>query len=351
MPLIDRLNPVVSGVLSRVDAWERTPSRAPSPAEDLSPVRVEPGRWDLRTLIAVFGPEAPLRYLNLNFAVGLTGLPFDRPEHLGAVPAGQAFDLQVCLEGRGLHAAHKAYHPRAAYPARRSPGGVELPPLLSFEGTWPDYRAELCLPHEALTLELELRSREGLCWWARNPGLYSHYTSFASARLRWRWGREEGALETPLLHDHGWGRNLGVLGRGLQLFRYEVLRLPGDAYLVVLVCDGPGGVHLRRTALHRRLEGPGHRLKLRSFEVLEWETLPNYRGAPRRLPRRWRTRLRDEAGRELILHGALAEEARPLLGDGFLAAQDYQAEGALLETLGHTGALEGEGYVEQMGNP
>ena len=34
--------------------------------------------WDLRTVIIVFPPESPFRFLNLNVLLGITGVPFDQ---------------------------------------------------------------------------------------------------------------------------------------------------------------------------------------------------------------------------------------------------------------------------------
>jgi hypothetical protein len=94
-----------------------------------------------------------------------------------------------------------------------------------------------------------------------------------------------------------------------------------------------------------RLDGECSRLAPRSeCHVLDWETFENYAGAPCRVPRRWLGRLAAN-GVELDYEAQRTSEPRPVLGNGFLSAFDYQAvwRGSTAEKL------EGEGYAEQLG--
>ena len=232
-----RLSPrrVLTPFLGLLDRSSRVAHQRPGPSEDGT--RFPEFPWDLRTIILLFPPEAPFRFMNLNLLLGLTGAPFDRPEELGALNAGDAVDLQFCLEGRERCVTYKRYHSIARELSYR-PAAVEfiLGERLRLEGSWPAYRIRYRQPEANLSLTLHFDSQEDFHWWAHAPRLYCHYTSFGRCRMEWQWESEGGALEVPALHDHGWGRNLLPLGVPLRTFRYEVLQLRSETENIERAC-------------------------------------------------------------------------------------------------------------------
>jgi len=337
-------------ILALLDRSREADHRRPGPAEDGT--RFPEFPWDLRTLILMFPPEAPFRFMNLNLLLGLTGAPFDRPEQLGDLDARDAFDLQLCLEGRKRCALYKRYHSISRELSYR-PGAVELllGERLRFEGSWPAYRVRFREPEAELSLTLRFDSREDFHWWAYAPRFYCHYTSFGRCRMDWKWGGEGGALEVPALHDHGWGRNLLPLGLPLRSFRYEVLQLPCESesasgFAISLWTEGPFGMALKQSGLLRWDQGESQRMDRCECRVLEWETFENHAGRPCRVPRRWLAR-QTGGGAELEYEAQRSSEPRAVLGNGFLLGFDYQ--GVLRQPAER--ALEGEGYAEQMGSP
>ena len=94
--------------LGLLDRSSKAARQRPDPAEDGT--RFPEFPWDLRTIILLFPPEAPFRFMNLNLLLGLTGVPFDRIEQLEGLRTEDAFDLQFCLEGRERYATYKRYH-------------------------------------------------------------------------------------------------------------------------------------------------------------------------------------------------------------------------------------------------
>jgi hypothetical protein len=335
-------------ILGLLDRSARATCRRPDPAEDGT--RFPEFPWDLRTIILLFAPQAPFRFLNLNLLLGLTGSPFDRSEQLGDLRAGDAVDLQFCLEGRGRCASYKRYHSIGRELSYR-PGAVEfaLGERLRFEGSWPAYRIEYRQPEAELACALLFDSFENLHWWARAPRLYCHYTSFGSCRMEWRWKAEAGVSEVAALHDHGWGRNWLPLGVPLEVFRYEVLQVPAAAggpggFAISLWTEGPFGLELKQAGLlrrHRERDRIATRVERR---VLEWERFANHAGRACRVPRRWLGR-QIGAGVELEYEAQRSSPPRAVLGNGFLCGFDYQ--GVWRE--GAEERFEGEGYSEQLG--
>jgi hypothetical protein len=334
-------------ILGLLDRSRKAAHQRPDPADDGT--RFPEFPWDLRTLILLFPPEAPFRFMNLNLLLGATGTPFDRPERLGPLDAGDAFDLQFCLEGRKRCATYKRYHSIARELSHR-PAAVELllGERLRFEGSWPTYRVRYRQPEAGLSLTLHLDCWEDLQWWAHAPRLYCHYTSFGSCRMDWQWESESGAVEVPALHDHGWGRNLLPLRVPLRTFDYEVLQLPsaaeiGEGLAISLATEGPFGIELKKSGALRW--GRRHLQVMDRYErrVLEWETFENHAGTPCRVPRRWLGRL-SGSGTRFEYEAQRGTEPRAVLGDGFLFGFDYRG------VLGQERAVEGTGYAEQMGS-
>jgi hypothetical protein len=307
--------------------------------------------WDLRTLILLFPPEAPFRFMNLNLLLGLTGTPFDRPEQLGTLDARDAFDLQFCLEGRGRCVGYKRYHSIARELSYR-PAAVEflLGERLRFEGSWPAYRIRYRQPEAELSLTLHFDAREDFHWWAHAPRFYCHYTSFGRCRMDWRWGSEGGAIEVPALHDHGWGRNLLPFGVPLRTFRYEVLQLrdgtenTGDL-AISLWTEGPLGIGLKKSGVLRWDQGHSQLMSRYECRALEWELFENHAGTPCRVPRRWYGRQTGN-GAEFEYEAQRSTEPRAVLGHGFLFGFDYR--GVLRGPA--TREFEGHGYGEQLGS-
>lgn len=335
-------------LLGLLDRSSRVARKRPGPGEDGT--RFPEFPWDLRTLILLFPPQAPFRFINLNLLLGLTGAPFDRPEALGTLDAGDAFDLQFCLEGRDRCITYKRYHSIARELSYR-PAAVEflVGERLRFEGSWPSYRIRYRQPEADLSLTLDFDAREGLHWWAHAPGLYCHYTSFGSCRLQWQWESQGGRLEVPALHDHGWGRNLLPLGVPLRSFRYEVLRLASqagkpDGFAISLWTEGPLGIELKKSGVLRWQPECSRPMNRYRCQVLEWESFDNHAGRPCRVPRRWIGRL-TAAGAELEYEAERSTRPRAVLGNGFLFGFDYRGEwrGTSRRTI------EGEGYGEQLG--
>jgi hypothetical protein len=335
-------------ILGLLDRSSTAACRRPEPAEDGT--RFPDFSWDLRTIILLFSPDAPLRFLNLNLLLGLTGVPFDRMDDLGGLDPKDALDLQFCLEGRGRAATYKRYHSIARELSYR-PEVVEfrLGERLRFEGAWPAYQIQYRQPEAQLSLSLHFDSLQDFHWWAKAPRFYCHYTSFGKCRVEWQWESDGGVLELPALHDHGWGRNLLPLRVPLKVFRYEVLRIPNgteraDGLAVSLWTEGPLGMRLKQSGLLRR-DPEGARITTRyECRVLEWETFDNYAGAACRVPRRWLGR-QIGSGAGFEYEAQRSTQPRALLGNGFLCGFDYQGvwRGPAEEKL------EGEGYSEQMG--
>ena len=343
------LSTAIGRALERVDRPLRRPCLAPTRAEEGT--RYPERSWDLRTVIAVFEPGAPLRYLNLNTLCGMTGSGFDQHRRWQGAPR-DAFDLQLCLEGRDAAATYKEYH-RISDELDSTPGEVRLRlgDRLQYAGQWPDYRVRYRQPEAELELDLELESWPGFRWWARLPRSYCHYTTFASCRLRWRWGGERGEQTVPALHDHGWGGNLLPLRVPIGVFRYEVLRLPSAAdqersgYAISLWTEAPLRVPLRNVGHLRPSASRGVPMETYECTVLDWGQALDYTGRVRRVPRRWRGHLRGSGG-ALTYEAQQSSPPRAVLGDGFLYAFDYQGEGRGLVQ----GTVEGQGYVEQLGS-
>ena len=156
-------------------------------------------------------------------------------------------------------------------------------------------------------------------------------------------------LKVPALHDHGWGRNLLPLRVPLEVFRYEVLRVPigageTDGCAISLRTEGPLGITLKQSGLLRRQQERSRIVTRYECRVLEWETFENYAGNACRVPRRWLGRQIGD-GAEFEYEAERSTEPRAVLGNGFLAGFDYQGvwRGTKEERL------EGEGYSEQLG--
>jgi hypothetical protein len=335
-------------ILDRLDRSSKVAHQRPEPTEDGT--RFPEFPWDLRTIILLFPPEAPFRFMNLNLLLGLTGAPFDQPEQLGPLDPGDAFDLQFCLEGRERCATYKRYHSITRDLSYR-PAAIKflLGERLRFEGSWPIYRIRYQQPEAELSLTLHLDSWEDFHWWAYAPRLYCHYTSFGRCRMDWQWESEGGAVEVAALHDHGWGRNLLPLEMPLKAFRYEVLQLRAgtenaDGLAISLWTEGPFGMELKKSGVFRWGQEPSQVMNRYECRVLEWETFENYAGAPCRVPRRWLGRLTG-SGVEFEYEAQRRTEPRAVLGNGFLSGFDYQG---VWKGPGEQ-ALQGEGYSEQLG--
>lgn len=306
--------------------------------------------WDLRTLILVFPPGSRFRFLNLNITLGLTGTPFDQAARWGRADPREAFDLQFCLQGEGEAVTRKAcFTASRDLEYRQGVVHFRIADTLDFRGRWPHYLVGYRQPDRDLELTLEIDSRPGIQWWYRAPRLYCHYTSFCTCRMTWRLHGESGTLTEPLLHDHGWARNLLPLLRvPLRVFRYEVLRLSGDGHAISLWTEGPGRLQMRNVGVTRTEADLAPRARGYTCRVLEWETFPNYAGLPCRVPARWLgvqegdgTRFEYEAVRETTPH--------PILGEGFLYGFRYAGHiegGATDPGRRH---VEGNGYVEHLG--
>ena len=155
-------------ILGLLDRSSKAACQRPDPAEEGT--RFPKFPWDLRTIILLFPPEAPFRFLNLNLLLGLTGAPFDRPEALGSLAAGDAFDLQFCLEGRERCVTYKRYHSIARELSYR-PAAVEfrLGERLRMEGRHQD--VEFTMRHVD---DLDLACRfEHAELWAERGSEYS----------------------------------------------------------------------------------------------------------------------------------------------------------------------------------
>ena len=335
-------------ILGLLDRSSKAACQRPEPAEDGT--RFPEFAWDLRTIILLLPPEVPLRFLNLNLLLGLTGVPFDRIGRLGDLDLEDAFDLQFCLEGRARHATYKRYH-SISRELSYCPEAVDfrLGDRLRFEGAWPTYRIQYRQPEADLWLSMKLDSWQDFHWWAKAPRLYCHYTSFADCRVEWQWGSESGVLDVPVLHDHGWGRNLLPFRVPLAVFRYEVLRIPSTpgqqgGFAVSLWTEGPCGMTLKQSGLLRRDRERRRVANRYECRVLEWDVFGNYAGTACRVPRRWLGRLFG-SGVNLEYEAQRSTEPRAVLGNGFLCGFDYQG----VSRGDTTDKLEGEGYAEQMG--
>ena len=290
--------------------------------------------------------------MNLNLLLGFTGAPFDRPEALGDLDAGDAFDLQFCLEGRDRCVTYKRYHSIARELSYR-PAAVEfrLGERLSMEGSWPAYQIRYRQPEADFSLTLDLDCWEGLHWWAHAPRLYCHSTSFGRCRMHWQWEAEAGSLEVPALHDHGWGRNLLPLGVPLRTFRYEVLQLRCETekpsgLALSLWTEGPFGIELKKSGVLRWNREHSQLMNRYECRVLDWETFDNHAGRPCRVPRRWVGRQKAD-GTEFEYEAERSTQPRAVFGNGFLFGFDYR--GVLRGSTKR--ALEGEGYAEQLQSP
>jgi len=337
------LSGALSPLLKLLDRAGAASHQAPTPEQDTTRFPRLP--WDLRTIIIVFGPEAPFRFLNLNILLGLTGVPFDRPEDLGAIKPMDAFDLQFCLEGKDRHAAYKKYHSIEKELEYKS-GKVEfkLGERLEFSGSWPDYSIRYQQPEEDLSLSMRLSSWDDFHWWAYVPGVYCHYTSFCESEMEWSWKGQSGSVAALALHDHGFGRNLMPIRLPVKVFRYEVMRIGERGKAISLWTEAPPGLTLKNVGLVRRDKSESTFMPGYSCEVLEWDTFENYAGKTCRVPRRWLGKQQsNNAGFQY--EAVRTTEPRPVIGNGFIHGFDYQGE----LTGPKDEKLEGQGYVEQLG--
>lgn len=343
------LRRALAPLLGLVDRSATAPHRRPDPFEEGTNYPQYP--WDLRTIIIVFPPAAPFRFLNLNLLLGLTGVPFDQVERLPRRDAREVFDLQFCLEGRERYALYKQYH-SIARELKYRPKAVEfrLGERLRFEGRWPAYRILYRQAEIGLSLSMSFDSWEDFHWWAYTPGMYCHYTSFGECEIHWQWNDDSGKIKVPALHDHGWGKNLLPLRLPLKVFRYEVLRLPdagpegSDGIAVSLWTEGPLGLELKMSGLHRWDQSRSRLMERYDCQVLEWDEFENYAGRPCRVPRRWLGRQKGKE-EEFVYEALRSTDPRAILGNGFIYGFDYQGEWA---GSGNE-KVEGEGYVEQLG--
>lgn len=258
----------------------------------------------------MFGPDEPLRFLNLNLTLGLTGLSFDQCTG----DPDDVCDVQLCLEGREWVALEKRCSTRQ-----------DVGEVLAFHGAWPHYQVRF--RSRKVELDLAYDAVLPVQHWARAGRLYSHYTCFGRCRGTWRRDHARGTFDTPALLDHGFGRRARGFGRLLRRFRYEVLRLPDGAFAIGLVTELPGGVTLRRAGL---LRGEAARYE---HEIIQSERFANVAGASRAVPAAWAARVGP-----LAYHARRSTPPRAVLGDGFLYAFDYD-----------TADFSGEGYAEQLG--
>jgi len=337
---------VLQPLINLLDQAESAPNHTPSHEQETT--RFPGFPWDLRTVIAVFPPDSPFRFLNLNITLGLTGVPFDQVENWKGTDPKEAFDLQFCLEGNTEETVtYKKYHP-ATEELLYKPDEVsfELGRRLLFQGRWPAYHIEYRQPEEDLELSIELDSWPGFQWWVCAPRIYGHYTSFCNCTLQWKWKGKEGALAAPALHDHGWGKNMLPLRTPLRIFRYEVMRLPEGDAAISLWTEGPAGTELRNVGLIRWGRDPVHFMRHYECRVLEWEVFENYAGRSTRVPRRWTGTQQGDTG-TFAYEAERRSEPRPILGEGFLYGFDYR--GKITGTGVGSMDVEGRGYVEQLG--
>lgn len=340
-----RFSRALAPIIGLLDRSSTEPSRQPTPDQERT--RFPEFPWDLRTLIILFPQDAPFRFLNLNVTLGLTGVSFDQKKNWVGSDPKEAFDLQFCLEGKDRVATYKKYHTVSRELSYQTDAvSFKLGERLLFEGRWPKYRVRYRQPEEDLDLSLQLDSWPGFHWWACSPRIYCHYTSFCDCRLEWRWKGTRGALSIPALHDHGWGRNLLPLRTPLNLFRYEVLRLPGGDFAISLWTEGPAGLELKNVGLIRRGKEPALIMKHYECKVLAWEVFDNYAGLPIRVPQRWVGTQRGEAA-EFIYEAERTSEPRNIFGEGFLYGFDYQ--GRMTGARMPSERVEGSGYVEHLG--
>jgi hypothetical protein len=169
-------------ILHRLDRSSKVAHQRPEPAEDGT--RFPEFPWDLRTIILLFPPEAPFRFMNLNLLLGLTGAPFDQPEQLGPLDPQDAFDLQFCLEGRKQCATYKRYHSITQDLSYR-PAAVKflLGERLRFEGQVPlrTFR------YEVLQLQARTENTDGLALSLSTEGPLGMELKKSGVL---RWGRE-----------------------------------------------------------------------------------------------------------------------------------------------------------------
>ena len=334
---------LLTPVRRALDRYETAPCRRPAPEQDA--VYHPAHCWDLGTLIAVFPQDAPFRFLDLNWVLGLTGTSFDRSPTRSRAKARDAFDLQLCLEGTSEAAVYKGAH-SISREASYTPGrpGVELADRLTVTGGWPHYEIRCREPGADLELDMRFSAWPGIHWWACVPRVYCHYSNFGTCELTWRWGHRSGELEVPALLEHGWGNHLLPVRVPLGVFRYEVLGLPDAGIGISLWVDTPGGLELANAAVHRRGREAPKTVGRYRCDVLEWERFENHAGQIRHLPRRWRGH-QQIGGGEMVYEAERITPPRTIMGDGCLHAFSWRGEGATLPG----GCAEGTGYVEQMG--
>lgn len=335
---------MLSPLVKLLDRSGAASHHAPTPEQDTTRFPGLP--WDLRTIIIVFGPGAPFRFLNLNVLLGLTGVPFDRVDQLHGIGPMDAFDLQFCLEGNDRSATCKKYF-SIAKDLEYEPDKVEfrLGDRLEFRGSWPEYSIRYRQPEEDLSLSMRLASQDDFQWWSYAPGMYCHYTSFCDCELEWSWKGQGGSSSVIALHDHGWGRNLLPVRLPVRVFRYEVMRIEERGTAISLWTEAPPGLTLKNVGLVRRENRTPVFMPRYHCEVLEWDEFSSYAGRACRVPRRW-VGTQEARGARFRYEAARATEPRPVIGNGFMYGFDYQGE-----LSGPEGAarLEGRGYVEQLG--
>ena len=336
---------VLVPLIGLLDKSNKVRNKRPTPHEESTRFPKIP--WDLRTIIIIFPPDSPFKYLNLNVLLGLTGVPFDQIEKWAGAGPKDAFDLQFALEGRNRFAAYKKYHSiRKELTYKENAVYFKLGRRLFFQGMWPEYRIIYRQPEANLEISMELNSWPQIQWWAYFPGLYWHYTSFCDCHLEWKWHGDSGSMDVIALHDHGWGKTLLPIRTPLKVFRYEVLRLSDGAFGISLWTEGPFGIKLKTVGLLRWDHQPVIFMKRYDCRVLDWEIYENYAGQPCRVPRRWIGRQTGVCG-EFQYEAERNSEPRAVLGEGFLYGVNFSGQ---LSGQGiRSGKTEGQGYVEQLG--
>lgn len=278
--------------------------------------RSPPAGWEGYFLIGIFPAGSALRWCKIQFFSG--GRAPGR-WCLSAVEGMNGPGAETVLLGRedGVERHERALAPEEFVRAERR---FELrTPHIRWGGAFPDLDLVCDLP----SVRARARAREAL-FWARIPGLLTYWSAFGTLAIETAGERAAGVGVV----EHAWGAQLPIDASPLlpRAWHWDVLAVGEGAALAGLAVGRAGSL--------RALPGA----RGAAIRVLEWIEVDD-----RRVPARWRGRLRTRGG-HLDYEARAATPVAPVVtGGGFLG---FTWEGELREGDATARPRAGAGFCE-----